>query len=246
MQSEQLIQQLQTLKLTGMMQALQEQQEKPLHTELTFEERLGLLIHRELTSRDNRKVHNLLRQAKLRQNACIEEVQYDASRQLNKAQCLSLASADFIRHKQNLLITGPTGCGKSYLACALGHQACRQGLSVRYLRLPRFLEELTLAHADGSYSTVLLQLLKTDLLILDDFGLTPLSALQRHDLFNLIEDRHQVKSTLITSQLPIKHWHDSIGEPTLADAILDRLLEQAHRIELKGGSLRKTKTIEVT
>lgn len=246
MQSEQLIHQLQQLKLAGMVQALQEQQGKPMNTELTFEERLGLLVNRELTSRDNRKVQNLLRQAKLRQQACVEDVQYEAARQLNKSQFLSLARADFIRHKQNLLITGPTGCGKSYLACAVGHQACRQGLSVRYLRMPRFLEELTLAHADGSYSTVLLQLLKTDLLILDDFGLTPLSTLQRHDVFNLIEDRHQVKSTLITSQLPIKHWHEYIGEPTLADAILDRLLEQAHRLELKGGSLRKPKMIEVS
>lgn len=246
MQSEQLIHQLQQLKLAGMVQALQEQQGKPMNTELTFEERLGLLVNRELTSRDNRKVQNLLRQAKLRQQACVEDVQYEAARQLNKSQFLSLARADFIRHKQNLLITGPTGCGKSYLACVVGHQACRQGLSVRYLRMPRFLEELTLAHADGSYSTVLLQLLKTDLLILDDFGLTPLSTLQRHDVFNLIEDRHQVKSTLITSQLPIKHWHEYIGEPTLADAILDRLLEQAHRLELKGGSLRKPKMIEVS
>lgn len=246
MQAEQLIHQLQQLKLAGMAQAYQEQQEKPMNNTLTFEERLGLLVNRELTSRDNRKVQNLLRQAKLRQHACIEEVQYEAACQLNKSQFLSLVGADFIRHKQNLLITGPTGCGKRYLACALGHQACRQGLSVRYLRMPRFLEELTLAHADGSYSTILLQLLKTDLLILDDFGLTPLSTLQQHDLFNLIEDRHQVKSTLITSQLPIKHWHEYIGEPTLADAILDRLLEQAHRLELTGGSLRKPKTIEVS
>lgn len=246
MQTEQLVNQLQQLKLNGMALGLKEQSEKPLHQELTFEERLGLLLSRELTAKDNRRVHNLLRQAKLRQLACIEEVQYEAARALNKSYFLTLATGDFIRHKQNLLITGPTGCGKSYLACALGHQACRQGLSVRYLRLTRFIEELTIAHADGRYSSLLQQLLKTDLLILDDFGLTPLTLAQRHDLFNLIEDRHQLKSTLITSQLPIKHWYDYIGEPTLADAILDRLLENAHRLELQGGSLRKTKEVELS
>lgn len=242
MQTQQLIEQLQQLKLHAMAFALQEQQQKPAHAQLTFEERLGLLIDRERLSRDNRRIQNLLRTAKLRQSACIEEVSYPASRHLNKSQFLSLARLDFISQKQNVFITGPTGCGKSYLACALGHQACRYGFRVRYLRLPRFLEELTIAHADGSYGKLLEQLLKTDLLILDDFGLTPLSTAQRHDLFNLIEDRHQLKSTLITSQLPIKHWHDYLGEPTLADAILDRLLEQSHRLELKGGSLRKTET----
>lgn len=137
-----------------------------------------------------------------------------------------------------------TGCGKSFLACVIGQQACRQGLSVKYIRLPRFLEELIVTHADGSYGKLLIQLLKVDLLILDDFGLEPaLTPEQRRDIFNIIEDRHQLKSTLITSQLPVKHWHDYISEPTTADAILDRLLEKTHRIELKGASMRKNKSV---
>lgn len=154
-------------------------------------------------------------------------------------------TCDFIRQHHNLIITGPTGCGKSYLACMIGHQACRQGLSVKYIRLPRFLEELAIAHADGSYGKLLIQILKVDLLIFDDFALElALNPEQRRDLFNIIEDRHQLKSTLITSQLPVKHWHDYIGEPTTADAILDRLLEKAHRIEMKGESMRKNKLLD--
>ena len=234
------IEQLKQLKLTGMVEALQEQHEQPMLHDLSFDERLDFLIDRELLLRKNKRVSNLLREAKLRQQACVENIDYQHTRQLQKSQMASLVTCDFIQKHHNLFIIGPTGCGKSYLACALGQQACRQGLSVKYLRLPRFLEELTLAHADGSYSACLNKILKIDLLILDDFGLQPSPTVtQRTDLFNLIEDRHQLKSTLITSQLPVAHWHDYIGEPTTADAILDRLLQHAHRIELKGGSMRQ-------
>jgi DNA replication protein DnaC len=245
MTQENILSQLRQLKLAGMVQGFCEQLEQPPTQDLSFNERLSLLVDREYLHRSNRRLSNLLRRAKLRQQACMEDIDYQHPRQLNKSQFMTFSSGDFVRKHHNLFITGPTGCGKSYLACAIGNQACRQGFSVHYLRIPRFLEEFTIAHADGSYGKLLAQLLKVDLLILDDFGLEPaFSPQQRRDFFNLIEDRHQLKSTLITSQLPIKHWHDYIGEPTIADAILDRLLENAHRIELKGGSMRKNKSID--
>src|SRR5579885_1221009 len=231
MTQENIFNQLQQLKLIGMAKAFSEQLEQLPVQDLSFNERFALLIDRESLHRNNRRIINLLRLAKLRQQACIEEVNYRHPRDLNRSQFASLITCDFIRQHHNLIITGPTGCGKSYLACVIGNQACRQGLSVRYILLPRFLEELTIAHADGSYGKLLIQMLKVDVLILDDFGLSPaLNSQQRRDLFNLIEDRHQIKSTIITSQLPVQHWHDHIGDPTTADAILDRLLENAHRI----------------
>lgn len=245
MTPETLIEMLQQLKLPGMSQALKEQFEHPPCQDLSFHERLGMLIDRESLYRGNRRITTLLKQAKLRYQASVEGIDYQHARQLNKSQFISLSTCEFVRYKHNLLITGPTGCGKSYLACAIGHQACRLGLSVRYLRVSRFLEELGIAHADGSYGKILSQLAKIDLLILDDFGMGPgLTPQQHRDLFNVIEDRYQLRSTLITSQLPVKHWHEYIGEPTTADAILDRILEKAHRVELKGESLRKMKTIE--
>lgn len=237
-----IITQLKGLKLSGMTQAFSEQLEQPPLQDLSFEERLALIVDREVLHRSNRRVTNLLRYAKLKQQAMAENIDYRHQRNLDRSKFIALLSCDFIYKHHNLLITGPTGCGKSYLACAIGNQACRLGLSTRYLSLPRFLEEIIIAHADGSYSKLLTQILKTDLLLLDDFGLAPnLTPEQRRDLFNIIDDRHQTKSTIITSQLPIKNWHDYIGEPTIADAILDRLLENSHRIELKGPSLRKEK-----
>lgn len=237
-----IITQLKGLKLSGMTQAFSEQLEQPPLQDLSFEERLALIVDREVLHRSNRRVTNLLRYAKLKQQAMAEDIDYRHQRNLDKSKFITLLSCDFIYKHHNLLITGPTGCGKSYIACAIGNQACRLGLSTRYLSLPRFLEEFIIAHADGSYSRLLTQILKTDLLLLDDFGLAPnLTPEQRRDLFNIIDDRHQTKSTIITSQLPIKNWHDYIGEPTIADAILDRLLENSHRIELKGPSLRKEK-----
>ena len=240
-----ILNQLRHLKLSGMANAYTEQINQPPTLDLSFDERFAMLVDRESLDRNNRRIANLLRQAKLRQQASPEEIDYQHARNLKKNQFASLTACDFIRHHHNMIITGPTGCGKSYLACAIGHQACRQGLSVRYLRLPRFLEDLVIAHADGSYGKMLMQLLKIDLVILDDFGVAPgFTTQQRRDFFNLIEDRHQVKSTQITSQLPVKHWHDYIGEPTTADAVLDRLLENTHRIELNGGSMRKNKTLD--
>lgn len=241
--NEALIQQLKQLKLTGAALALQEQWERATGHDLSFEDRLSLLLDRELLTRSNRRIQRLVQEAKLRHpRATLEEVDHTKRPGLNKAQLLSLGQGHFIRHHHNLLITGATGCGKTYLACALGQEACRLGYRVRYLHLPRALQEMGLAHADGSFSRLMASLQRVDLLILDDFGLVSLSAQQRRDLFYLIEERYQLKSTLICSQLPVAKWHDMIGEPTLADAVLDRLLEHAQRIALEGDSMRQRQT----
>ena len=231
--------QLHALKLAGMLDALDQQQAQPETHDLAFDDRLALLVEREILYRENRRLARLLKTAKLRVDACIEDIDYRHPRGLQKARMAQLASLDWIRQSLNLCLTGPTGCGKTWLACALGNQACRQGLSVRYLRLPTLLEQLRIAHGDGSYVRLMGQLLKTDLLILDDWGIQPLTRPQRNDLMEVIEDRHDRRSTLIASQLPIEHWHEYIGEATLADAILDRLLHGAHRLTLTGESMRK-------
>lgn len=242
---EQTIQQLRALRLCGMVSALEHQLTNPEFNNLSFGERISLLVDRETLDRNNRRVTDLLRKARLRQStACIEDIDYQQPRGLDKSYMANLITCDFIRHHHNLLITGPTGCGKSWLACALGQQACRQGLSVRYLRVGKLIEELRIAHADGSYLAILSQFAKTELLILDDFGIDQLSQQDQRDLLEIIEDRHKLKSTLITSQLSIKHWHDYIGEATIADAIMDRLLNYAHKLELKGGSMRDEEKID--
>jgi DNA replication protein DnaC len=232
---------LHTLRLTGMLQALEEQLGQPAMAELSFEERLAMLVDRETLYRENRRLDRLLRAAKLRVGACVEDIDYRHPRGLEKARMASLVALDWVRQSLNLCLTGPTGCGKTWLACAFGNEACRRGFSVRYLRLPRLFEMLRIAHGDGSYSKLMNQLLKTDLLILDDWGIQKISAAQRNDLMEVIEDRHGRRSTLIASQLPIEHWHEYIGEATIADAVLDRLLHGAHRLKLSGDSMRKSK-----
>ncbi|HHJ20805.1 MAG TPA: AAA family ATPase [Gammaproteobacteria bacterium] len=239
MLNQQTIEQLRALKLTGMLNALEQQQAQPQTHDLAFEERFALLVERETLHRENRRLARLLKAAKLREQACVEDINYRHPRNLQKSRMASLASCDWIRQAHNLCITGPTGCGKTWLACALGNQACRQGLSVLYLRLPNLFEQLRISHGDGSYPRLMNRLLKMDLLILDDWGLQKITAAQRQDLMEVIEDRHGRKSTLITSQLPTKNWHEYIGEATFADAILDRLLHGSHRLELDGGSMRK-------
>lgn len=189
-----------------------------------------MLVAREHLARDDRRRARLLKAATLRLNACLEDIDYRPGRGLQRARMAQLATCDWVRGHHNLCLTGPTGCGKTYLACALGNQACRQGLSVRYLRLPRLLEPLRIAHGDGSYARLMGQLAKTDLLILDDWGLFKLTTVQRNDLLEVVEDRHGLRATLIASQLPVEHGHDSVGEATVADAILDRLLHNAHRL----------------
>ncbi len=241
MLTQQTLDKLHALRLTGMREAFAQQLEQPQTHELSFDERLALLVDRELLYRDNRRLSRLLKDAKLRLTAaCVEDIDYRQPRGLQRPQMAALAAGDWLRAHHNLCLTGPTGTGKTYLACALGNQACRHGFSVRYLRLPRLLEQLAVARGDGSYSRLMNQLAKTDLLILDDWGIQPFTGPQRNDLMEVIEDRHGLHSTLIASQLPVEHWHDYLGEPTLADAILDRLLHNAHRLPLTGESMRKT------
>lgn len=234
------LQQLHSLRLTGMAEALSQQIDQPnTYEELGFRERLSLLVNSETTCRDNRKITRLLKQARLRLNAQPVDIDYRAQRGLHKDTLAQLLQLDWIRQHRNLLIEGPTGTGKTFLACVLGQHACEQGISVRYYRASRLFETLTIAHGDGSFGKLLSQLAKTELLIIDDWGLQMLTQTQRNDLLEIMEDRHGHSATLITSQLPIPHWHEAIGDPTLADAILDRLLHHTHKIKLKGESMRK-------
>lgn len=238
---------LRELRLDAMASALEEQQGVPDIRELSFEDRLGLLVEREAVAREDRRLSRLLRQARLRLPASIEDIDFRTPRGLDRSVLLRLASGDWVCHAQVVLITGATGTGKTFVSCALAQAACRQGLSVRYFRTARLLEELALARADGSWPRFLDRLQKTRLLVLDDFGLVPLSEVERRDLLEVIEDRTGRQATLVTSQLPIEHWHEAVGDATFADAILDRLVHHSHRIPLKGASMRreKPKTPEV-
>lgn len=235
---------LNQLRLPGMLKALQEQMENPDIGSLSFEERFALILDREEIWRANCRLAARLGRAKLRLQATMEDVDYRQPRNLDKAKILSLASCTWLRNHDNCLITGPTGCGKSYLACALGHQGCREGFSVFYLRVPKLFQDLALAKADGRYGKILVNFSHYDLLILDDWGTAVLTDEQRKDLFEILEDRYDRRSTLVTSQVPPNHWHEIIGDPTLADAILDRLIHNAHSIALKGESMRKQRKVQ--
>lgn len=223
---------LNRLKLHGMAVALAEQITHGAARDLGFEDRFGLLVEREVTHREGRRLTRLLQLAQLKQRACLEDLDYRARPGLERSQIASLSSCDWIRAGQNLVVHGATGTGKTYLACALAHQACRQGLSALYVRAPRLFEELQLAHADGSFRKRLATLAKTSVLVIDDFAIAPISARERNDLLELLDDRVGSRATLLTSQLPVENWHDYIGDPTLADAILDRFLHNAHTIHL--------------
>ncbi len=235
--------QLRSMKLDGMADAFAELQGRDDVGDLSHAEWLGLLIDREATSRSTKKFQSRMRTAKLRHvGACIEDVDFRTPRKLDKALFQQLATGRWIDDHQNLLITGPCGVGKTWLACALGQGACRDGMSVLYHRLPRLFADLELAHGDGRFPRLFRQLVKVDLLILDDWGPDRLTAGQRRDLMEIVEDRYGTGSTVITSQLPIEAWHDVIDEPTFADAILDRLIHNAQRLPLDGPSLRKART----
>lgn len=243
MLNEHTLDQLRSLRLDGLIQALTDQASTAAAASLSFQERLALLVQREIDWRDGKRLTRLLKNARLKvPSACIEDIDWRASRGLDRNLIAQLSGCDWLRHGQNVLITGATGAGKTWLACALGQQAARSGFTVQYLRASRMLEELRIAHGDGSFTRRLGQLARTDLLIIDDFALAPIAPTERNDLLELIDDRVGTKATLITSQLPINAWHEWLNDPTLADAILDRIVHSAHKIALKGESLRKKQT----
>lgn len=232
---------LNALGLHGMACGFKQLAAQPESRSLDHAEWLALLLEQEATLRRQKKFESRARAAKLRQTASVEDVDYRAARGLDRALFLKLASCDWVRARHNLLLTGPCGVGKSWLACALGQKACRDDLSVAYHRVPRLFTALAMARADGRYTRVLRQIARVDLLILDDWGPEILSADQRRDLLEIVEDRHGTKSIIVTSQIPVDRWYEVIGDPTIADAILDRLVHNAYRIELAGDSLRKAK-----
>jgi DNA replication protein DnaC len=237
---EQTLDKMNAMKLSGMAEALRQQRGSPEHTKLSFDERLGLLVDAEWTAREQRKLSKRLRAAKLRYQASVENIDFKHPRGLDRQQVLSLANGGYVQNRHNLVITGPTGVGKSYLACAFVERACRLGYKATYVRLPRLLQQLAVGRGDGSYARVLDRLSRLDLLAIDDWLLAPLRDTERRDLVEVVEDRSERVSTLIASQLKTKDWHASIGDPNLADAICDRLLHNAHRLELKGPSKRRT------
>lgn len=242
MLNEQTLSTLNQLKLFGMAKGFAERTARSDHSDLSHPEFVGLLVDDEKVYRENNRLARLLKKAHLRQMGALEDVDYRHARGLVKQVMLELSNGQWIQNHQNILITGPTGIGKSFLACALGNQACRSGVTTWYVRFPRLLEELAAARADASHLKLLNRLAKVGVLILDDFALSPLSEMERKDFLEIVEDRYQRGSTVITSQLPTKSWHQVIGEPTLADAICDRLLHQAYKIELKGPSIRNEET----
>lgn len=240
------IDKLHDLKLEGMARALDEQLSTAASSPLSFEERVTLLVDAEATFRDNKRLQRLLATAKLRESACVEDIDYRASRKLDRSLMATLAQCTWTNHGLNVILTGPTGSGKTWLACALGNQACRHGLSVKFMRVPLLLDELAISHGDGSFRKKLMLWGKVDLLILDDLGINTLTAIGRSDLLELIEQRSGSKSTIVTSQLPLSKWHDYLsgGNPTVGDAIMDRLVNGAHRIDLAGESLRRRKAAD--
>lgn len=233
--------QLQKLRLKGMTQALNEQVEQSMYAALSFEERLMHLVDREVILRENNQLSARLKKSKLKQNIVMEELDFTTARGLDRQVLAKLSHCQWVKDHRNILIIGPTGTGKSFLACALAHRACLEGYSVSYQRMPRLMGELSLGRGDGSYAKRMKALSKSRVLILDDWGLVPLELSQRRDLLEILEDRQGCGSTIITSQLPVKLWHEGINDATLADAILDRVVHNAYRIELKGESMRKIK-----
>ena len=231
---------LSALGLAGMAKAFEEQRRCPDLDALSFEERLGLLVDREAAERETKRLTTRLKFASLRQNACVEDINLRTPRGLDRAVFARLAAGEWINRHENLLITGAAGLGKSWIACALGHKACRDNHSVLYHRVPRLFEALALARGDGRYGRLLKSLSRVEVLILDDWGLSVLTGSERRDLLEILDDRHGRTSTIVTSQIPVEHWHETIVDPTLADAILDRIVHNAHRLQLVGESMRKT------
>ena len=236
------LEKLRELRLDGMVRGFEEQLSSAECNALTFEERLGLLVDRELTERNNRRLKTRLQRAKLRQQACMEDIDYHQTRGLDKSLMKSLAVCQWIRDHLNVLIAGSTGVGKSFIACALGHRACLEGFKVFYARAPRLFGELEVARGDGRYVKLMNTIAKSHLLIIDDWGLSILTDKEQRELLEILEDRNGIHSTIIASQIPVENWHEVIGNPTLADAIMDRLIHSAYKINLKGESMRKKKS----
>lgn len=230
---------LQQLKLTGMLRALQEQEGIPDIRTMPFEERLGLMVDREMTERDNRRMQTRLRMAKLKQNSALEDIDFKTARGLDRSLIMKLAGCEWVAEHLNVLITGATGLGKTFLACALAHKACREGYSSHYVRLTRLFQDLDIGRADGRYAKMMRQFAKADVMIMDEWGLAVLTDQHRRDLLEILDDRYNMRATIITSQLPIAHWHEAVGDPTLADAILDRVVHNAYKINLSGKTMRK-------
>lgn len=236
------LEKLRILKFHGMARAWEEQLHSSDFDSLSFEERLGLLVDREFSERENRRLQSRLRQARLRQQACLEDVDYQHPRGLDKSLLLSLGACRWIGDHLNIILTGSTGVGKSFIACALAHRACLEGFKALYFRSSRLFSDLAVAKGDGRYNKLMSSIAKTDLLVIDDWGLSTLTDSERRDLLEIMEDRHGIRSTIIAAQLPVEHWHEVIGNPSLADAILDRLVHNAYKINLKGESMRKNKS----
>ena len=236
------LEKLRQLKLHGMARAFDEQLATSQYDELTFEERLGIMVDRERTEQENRRLQSRLKTAKLRQQACIEDIDYRHPRGLDKSLMTSLYTCQWIKDHLNVLITGPTGVGKSFVACALGHRACLLGYKVLYLRAPRLFQDLALARGDGRYNKLMNSISKTHLIVIDDWGLAALTDHEQRDFLEILEDRYNIHSTIIAGQVPLQHWSELMENPTVSDAILDRLIHNAYKIILKGESIRKTKS----
>ena len=241
MLNEQTVEKLHGMKLFGMAEGFRTQMESAEAGGLSFEERFALLVDQQWTWRENRALARRLRGAKLKERGVIEDINYQHPRQLDRKQIRSLITSDWVRQHHNLIFTGPTGIGKSWLACALAHKACRDGFTVLHKRTAELFRDLVVAHADGSFGRLLLKLSRIDVLLLDDFAMAPLKDTERRDFLEICDDRYQRRSLILTSQVPVEHWHEQIGDPTIADSILDRIVHDAYRIELNGESLRKKK-----
>jgi len=240
--THQITSKLQDLRLTGMLKALEDQNKMPEIGQLTFDERFTLLLDREDVDRRNKAFQNRVRKAKFKENACVEDLDFDPIRGLSKTTILKFVSGDWIKGHQNIIVTGSTGAGKTYLACAIAQAVCRSGYTVKYVRIPRFLRSLEVARTDGSYDKMLLDLQKTDLILFDDFGQAKLQLEEARDLLEVMDDRHGQRSAIITSQLESSKWYELIPDPTIADALLDRIIHRSHQIQVKGPSMRKTKS----